>query len=121
MQVRQGEVYHLVLPPPLGSEPGHNHFAVVVQHDSRNKSNFNTAVVCLLTEALSQGRHQGNVTLRPGEARLREQSVVNVSQMLTLDKRVYLGDFVGNVDPETMPKILAGIRELLEGRKTDYR
>jgi mRNA interferase MazF len=57
-------------------------------------SSFNTAVVCLLTETLSAGNHPGNVTLRPGEADLREQSVVNVSQMLTLDKRIYL------VDPE---------------------
>lgn len=120
-RVRQGEIYHVTLPAPEGSGPGGRHYAVVIQHNTRNIPTLHTAIVCLLTGQLSSGDHPGNVTLRPSEGGLPEQSVVNTSQILTLDKRIYLGDrdYIGRVDPETMPKILEGVRLQIEGFRFD--
>lgn len=75
----------------------------------------------MLTGQLSKGDHPGNVRLRPGEGGLPEQSVVNTSQILTLDKRIYLQDedYMGCVDPERMSEILECVRLQLEGIKFD--
>lgn len=120
MDVRQGDIFYVNLPPPVGSGPGYPHFAVVVQHDSKNNSALDTTVVCLLTTAVNKARARGNVVLMPGEGDLPVHSAVNVSQILTLDKAKYLGDYIGRVHKETIPEILEAIRVSLEGREPRY-
>jgi mRNA-degrading endonuclease toxin of MazEF toxin-antitoxin module len=75
----------------------------------------------LLTGQLSSAVHPGNFRLRPDEGGLPEHSAVNTSQILTLDRRIYLQDedYIGCVDPETMPEILKGVRLQIEGFKFD--
>lgn len=120
MEVRQGEIYHLKLPPPLGSEPGYPRYAVIVQHDFKNGSIMKTTVVCLTTTAVDKAKARGNVVLMPDEGDLPQHSAVNVSQIVTLDKEVHLGQYMGKVYDETMPKILEAIRILLEGNEPKY-
>lgn len=120
MDVRQGDIYHVKLPPPVGSGPGDPHFAVVVQHDSKNDSTLRTTVVCLLTTVISKAKVRGNVVLMPDEGNLPEHSAVNVSQILTLDNKEYLGERIGRVYPETMLRILEAIRVTFEGREPRY-
>jgi mRNA interferase MazF len=62
------------------------HPCVVVQNDVFNRSAIATSVVCLLTSNLSRAHAPGNVLLKKGEANLPKASVVNVSQILTVDK-----------------------------------
>jgi mRNA interferase MazF len=59
---------------------------VVVQNDIFNRSAIATSVVCLITSNLSRAGAPGNVLLKAGEAGLPRASVVNVSQILTVDK-----------------------------------
>jgi mRNA interferase MazF len=59
---------------------------VVVQNDVFNRSAIATSVVCLITSNLSRAKAPGNVLLKKGEANLPKASVVNVSQILTVDK-----------------------------------
>jgi len=59
---------------------------VVVQNDVFNRSAIATSVVCLITSNLSRSNAPGNVLLKKGEANLAKPSVVNVSQILTVDK-----------------------------------
>ena len=85
---------------PLGSEPGYDRPYVIVQNNAFNDSRINTVVVCGLTSNLRRGGDPGNVLLFPGEADLPEQSVVNVSQIVTLDKgplRARIGRFQQSV------------------------
>lgn len=124
MEVRQGEVYHVDLPEEedlpedWGSGPKGPHPVVVIQHNSRNASALNTVVCCLLTTNLDLGEVGGNVTLSEDEANLPEPSVVNVSQIIALDKR-FLGRRYGEVEIITLHRILEGVRLLLEGFKFD--
>jgi mRNA interferase MazF len=51
-----------------------------------NRSAIRTSVVCLITSNLSRANAPGNVLLQKGEANLPKTSVVNVSQILRVDK-----------------------------------
>ena len=58
---------------------------VVVQNDVANISRLHTTIVCALTTNLDRARAPGNVFLESGEGDLPKQSVVNVSQVFTID------------------------------------
>lgn len=85
-EIRQGQVYWLDFGPAAGSAPADRHPCVVVQNDIFNRSAIATSVVCLITSNLSRAHAPGNVLLKKGEANLPKASVVNVSQILTVDK-----------------------------------
>ena len=85
-EIRQGQVYWLDFGPRSGSAPADRHPCVVVQNDVFNQSAIRTTVVCLITPNLTRANAPGNVLLRKGEAALAKPSVVNVPQILTVDK-----------------------------------
>lgn len=101
---------------PLGSEPGYDRPYVIVQNNAFNDSRINTVVVCGLTSNLRRGGDPGNVLLFPGEADLPEQSVVNVSQIVTLDKS-QLRTRIGALSPERIREVLRGVNLVLEPRE----
>ena len=99
---------------PLGS--GYDRPYVIVQNNAFNASRINTVVVCGLTSNLRRGGDPGNVLLFPGEADLPEQSVVNVSQIVTLDKS-QLQTRIGALSPERIREVLRGVNLVLEPRE----
>ena len=105
--MRQGEVYWLSFggtgSEPLGRRPG-----VVVQHDRFNRSAIQTTIVAAITSNLRLAAKPGNVRLRKGEANLPKDSVVNVTQVVTVD-RSRLGAPVGNLGPGRMAAVLRGL------------
>ena len=116
MTIRQGDVFWIDLGEPGGSEPGYRHPHVVIQNNVFNQSGINTVVVCAITSNLKWAAAPGNVSLKKGEANLPKDSVVNVSQIITVDK----GDLmekIGTVPPGKMEQILDGIRLVLEPRE----
>lgn len=113
--IRQGDLYLVDFGAPVGSEPGFVRPVVVVQNNVFNKSNIHTVVVCPLTTNLRRAEAPGNVSLFPGEGGLREQSVVNVSQVLTANKED-LEQKIGTLDESRVREIVAGINLLLEPR-----
>ncbi len=100
---------------PSGSAPGYDRPYLIVQNDAFNRSRINTVVVCSLTSNLRRAGDPGNVLLVPGEADLPEQSVVNVSQILTIDKS-QLRERIGTLSDERTREVLQGINLLLEPR-----
>lgn len=113
--IRQGEVYWLDLGASSGSEPALRHPHVVVQNDLFNRSMLRTIVVCSLTSNLDRASAPGNVLLNPGEANLPKASVVNVTQLYTVDK-ADLVERIGAISPIRLREILSGIDLLLEPR-----
>jgi mRNA interferase MazF len=101
---------------PLGSAPGYDRPYLIVQNNAFNSSRINTVVVCGLTSNLRRAGDPGNVLLLPGEANLPEQSVVNVSQIVTLDKG-QLRARIGALSPERISEVFRGIYLLLEPRE----
>lgn len=114
MVIRQGDVYWLPL-FGIGSEPAAKagrRPAIVVQADHFNRSAINTAVVAAITSNPRLGDMPGNVRLRKGEAGLPQPSVVNVSQLRTVD-RSRLVERIGSVGAERIAQVLRGLALVL--------
>ena len=115
MVINQGDVYWIDLAEPDGSEPGHRRPLVVIQNNMFNHSRINTVVVCAITSNLKRAKSPGNVLLESGEANLPKQSVVNVTQILTVDKST-LVEWIGALSEKRVRQILDGVRLLTEPR-----
>jgi mRNA interferase MazF len=110
--IRQGEIYWLHFGPVENSAPAGRRPALIVQHDRFNRSAISTTVVAAVTSNLRLGAMPGNVRLRRGEAGLPRASVVNVSQIRTVD-RTRLVDRVGVLGASKMRDVLRGLALLL--------
>ena len=116
--INQGDLFWVDLGTPTGSEPGYHHPHVVIQNNVFNRSRINTVVLCALTSNLRRANAPGNVLLENGEANLPKQSVVNVSQIFTVDKRD-LGEKIGSISRQRVRQILDGVRLVLEPRELE--
>jgi mRNA interferase MazF len=101
---------------PDGSEPGYLRPHVVVQNNAFNISRIRTVVVCGMTTNLRLANAPGNILLRQGEGNLPRRSIVNVSQLFTVDKSD-LGEFIGRLSAKRVRDILHGIAFVLEPRE----
>jgi mRNA interferase MazF len=118
MVINQGDIFWVDLGKPSGSEPGYRHPHVVIQNNVFNRSKIATVVVCTLTSNLKRGKAPGNILLDPGEANLPKQSVVNVSQIFTIDKS-QLTEKIGTLSTERIRQILDGVQLVTEPREID--
>lgn len=115
MVINQGDIFWIELGEPEGSEPGYKHPHVIVQNNLFNHSQIKTVLVCPLTSNLKRASSPGNVLLEKKESNLPKQSVVNVSQVFTVDKS-QLDEYVGSLSPKRMLEILSGIKLVLDPR-----
>jgi len=113
MVVRQGDIFWIELGVPRGSEPGYRHPYVIIQNDVFNASKINTTVGIAITSNLSRSAIPGNVRLKESEANLPKPSIVNVTQLLTIDKND-LKEKIGKVSFSRIREILDGLRLVTE-------
>jgi mRNA interferase MazF len=118
MVINQGDIYWIDMGDPTGSGPALLHPHVIVQNNVFNRSRIGTVVVCALTSNVKRASSPGNVLLESGEANLPKQSVVNVSQIFTVDK-TDLGEYIGSLSRKRVYEILDGIRLVIEPRNID--
>jgi len=81
---------------------------IVVQGDALNRSRIATVVCVPLTSNLKWAAAPGNVRLSARLTGLTKDSVANVSQIVTLDKRL-LTERVGRLPQSKLRLILSGI------------
>ena len=115
MAIVQGDIYWVDLGVPRGSEPGFRNPYVVIQNDAVNVSRIRTVIVCLITSNLQRAKAPGNVLLEKDEANLSMPSVVNVSQIYTIDRDM-LGEKIGKLEKGRVRQILNGLFLMLEPR-----
>jgi mRNA interferase MazF len=119
MEIKQGDVYWIDEEVPYGSSPGYRRPCVVIQNNFFNNSPIDTVIVCALTTNLRRSKSPENVLLRKGEANLPKQSLVMVSQVLTVDKRELI-ERIGSLPRQRIRQILHGIRMLTEPTRQYY-
>lgn len=108
----RGSVWWVDLGEPQGSEPGFVRPAVVISADTYNDSAIDTLTMAMITSNLSLGEAPGNVELRRRDAGLPKPSIVNVTQLVTVD-RAQLVEHVGELDRGRMTEVDNGLRRAL--------
>lgn len=110
--MKRGEVWWASLPDPVGSGPGYRRPVVVIQSKPFNESHIATVIVAVITTNLALGEAPGNVRLSKSESGLPKSSVVNVSQIITLDKSL-LTEKVRSLTGAVVQRVDEGLRLVL--------
>jgi mRNA interferase MazF len=100
------------MPEPSASEAGFQRPVLILQSNEFNQSRINTVIAAAISSNMNLGLAPGNVTLSKKSAGLDRESVVNVSQLITLDK-TFLNDRVGKLSSSKMQVIDEGVRLVL--------
>jgi mRNA interferase MazF len=96
----------------MGSGPGYRHPVVVIQTNEFNESRIRTAVGVLITSNLRLVGAPGNVHCKRKDTGLPKDSVVNVSQVVTVDKELFI-EWIGTVPTHLMTQIEKGLRRVM--------
>ena len=110
--MRRGELWWALLPEPTGSGPGYRRPVLVVQSNPFNESRISTVIVAVVTSNLALGEAPGNVRLSRSDSGLPKASVVNVSQVLTLDRSL-LTTKIKTVPGKTLLRVNEGLQLVL--------
>lgn len=109
MNPLRGEVWWANLTEPRGSEPGFRHPLLIMQADSFNRSRISTVLAAVITSNLRLSDAPGNVRISRKQSRLTRDSVVNVSQVVTVDRK-FLRKRVSRLPSKVMIEVDSGLR-----------
>lgn len=110
--MQRGEIWWANLPEPTGATPGYRRPVLLIQADAFIQSRIATLIAVVITSNLRIATAPGNVLLRATESGLSKDAVINVSQIVTLDKQL-LDERVGHVSASTLFEVEEGIRLVL--------
>ncbi len=113
MVKKRGEIWWAALPEPVGSGPGYKRPVLIVQSDDFNKSKINTIIAVVITSNIRLAAAPGNVFLSPENSKLPKESVVNVSQIITIDKS-FLSKKVHTISREIIDQVDEGLKLVLK-------
>jgi mRNA interferase MazF len=85
---------------------------LVVQSNDFNDSRIQTVIVAVITSNLSLAAAPGNVLCKKRRTGLSKDSVVNISQLYTIDKR-FLTERIGTLAPALLKEVESGLRLVL--------
>ena len=112
MVIQRGEIWWANLPEPVGSNLGFRRPVLIIQADSFNQSKIQTVVIAVITKNLELAKAPGNVLISAKISRLPVDSVINVSQVITIDKSL-LTEFVSTLSTKKIEKVEEGLRLVL--------
>ncbi len=110
--MKRGDIWWASLQRPVGSEPGYRRPVLIIQADAFTRSRINTVIAAVITSNLRLAQAPGNVRLSKRASGLKKESVVNVSQLITLDKS-FLAERAGNITPAKQREVDEGLRLVL--------
>lgn len=112
MVVKRGEIWWASLPEPRGAEPGYRRPVVVVSSDHFNESRINTLLAAIITSNLRLAEAPGNILLPKKLSGLSNDSVINISQIVTLDK-AFLTEKISKLNSQQLIELNDGLRLVL--------
>ncbi len=110
--MKRGEIWWAELPEPAGSGPGFRRPVLVVQSDDFNRSRIRTILGVAITSNLKLAAAPGNVSLPRRGTGLPRKSVINVSQIVTLDKD-FITERAGHATDAVLRQVEDGLRLVL--------
>lgn len=97
---------------PRDSAPALRRPVVIIGADSYNRSDLRTVTVAVLTTNMQLAALPGNVSVPADIEGIEAESVVNVTQIATLDRRA-VEDRIGALPDWLMAQVDSGLRRAL--------
>ncbi|MBW3611260.1 MAG: type II toxin-antitoxin system PemK/MazF family toxin [Actinobacteria bacterium] len=110
--IERGDLWWADVGEARGAAPAFHRPVVVIQAETYNRSRLATVVVVALTTNLRYSASPGNVVIAAGLAGLDRASVVNVTQVATID-RDDLIEAIGALPPWLLEQVEQGLRRVL--------
>jgi mRNA interferase MazF len=110
--MKRGEIWWASLTLPDGSGPGYRRPVLIVQANSFNESLISTILVAVITSNLTLAQAPGNVRISKSDSGLPKASVVNISQVLTIDRQ-FLTARIGALPGRIMDRVNEGLKLVL--------
>ena len=104
--VIRGDVCWCDLGDPRGSAPAKRRPVVVIQSDDYNRSRLGTVIVAVITSNTALAAMPGNIFLPAVVTGLPKDSVVNVTQLVTVDR--------AHLDPQAVSRVPVHLIEELD-------
>jgi mRNA interferase MazF len=112
MVIERGEIWWADLGELRGSSPGFHRPIVIIQSNKFIETNLKTLIVAVITSNLRLAEMPGNVRLPKKTQGLEKESVVNVTQLFTINKEDLL-EYVETLSEQKMEQIDKGLRLVL--------
>ena len=109
----KGEIWWATLTSPRGSEPGKTRPVLVIQADTFNRSKISTVICAAITSNTDLSSSPGNLRLEKKDSHLEKTSVVNFSQLITVDKS-YFTEMVSMLPKAVISKINSCVKLILD-------
>ena len=113
MEVGRGEIWWADLPDADDSSPAGTRPVLIIQSRAFNRSRLQTVIIAVVTSNMALALAPGNVEVSPRESGLPKPSVINVSQLFTVDKRS-LRSRTCRLRTVTMDAVNEGLRVAME-------
>ena len=110
--IARGQLWWADLGLPRGSAPALRRPVLVVSADQYNRSTLRTVTVVVLTGTSRLATLPGNVTVPADLGLLPEDSVINVTQLVTVD-RLVLEERIGGLPNWLLAQVDAGLQRAL--------
>lgn len=110
--VSKGELWWVDFGDPTGSAPAYRRPAAVVSSDRFNRSRLATVIVAAVTSNLRLAKAPGNLRLSKSDSGLPKESVVNVSQLMSIDRDL-LGSRIAVLKTPQLRALDEGLRLVL--------
>lgn len=112
LQIKRGEIYYARLDPVAGSETGKTRPVLIIQNDIGNVYSP-TTIVAVITEYSEKKSTYPICTVIGKTTGLKKDSIVNLSQIRTIDKRRLIEPKLGTAPNDIMEKVNTAIRNSL--------
>lgn len=113
MVIKRGQIWWAELPEPVVSGPGYRRPLLIIQSNDFNNSKINTITAAVITSNIRLFAAPGNVLLSIKKSKLPKESVINVSQLITINKS-FLTEKVNTLSNSIMANVDEGVRLVLQ-------
>lgn len=103
MEIKRGQIYYADLSPVVGSEQGGMRPVLIIQNDIGNRYSP-TVIAAIITSRKTKAKLPTHCWLNEGEGGLLYESMVELEQVRTLDKK-RLKELMGQLSNERMTDI----------------
>lgn len=110
--MKRGEIWWASMGRPRGSEPGFRRPIVIISSNDFNRSLIQTVICAVITSNLNLEHAPGNFKLKKSKQGVDRDSVVNISQLITMDKS-FLTEQVGQLNGKQINTLNEGLRLVL--------